>query len=35
MTKENKNIAIGCGVIITVALMCMAIGGAIVYFWMR
>lgn len=35
MTKENKNIAIGCGVIITVALVCMAIGGLITYFFMR
>lgn len=35
MTKENKNIAIGCGVIIIVALVCMAIGGAITYFVIR
>lgn len=35
MTKDNKNIAIGCSVIVLVALVCMAVGGGIVYFWMR
>lgn len=35
MKKENKNIAIGCGVIILVALVCMGIGSAITYFLMR
>lgn len=35
MTKENKNIAIGCGVIITIALICMGAGSAITYILMR
>lgn len=35
MKKENKNIAIGCGVIITIALICMAIGSSVTYILMR
>lgn len=31
----QKNVAIGCAVIIGIALLCMALGGAIVYFYMR
>lgn len=35
MTSDNKNTALGCGVIVAVALVFMAIGGLVTYLWMR